>query len=237
MKRAPVRSWSLARATALALPLALVGPAARAELVLLAGGGVLKVDGYHREGDRVRLLLPVGGVLTLSMMRVDRILADEIVEDETFPIDGAARGLEIEFRDDETVPDTPFGGLIFAAAARHRINPRLVAAMVHAESAFDPDAVSHKGAAGLLQLMPATASRFGLSASEIFDPERNLEAGVRYIRWLGERFDGSVPLVLAGYNAGERIVERYGGVPPFRETRDYIRRVYSAAGAPLAGPR
>jgi hypothetical protein len=224
------------RALALALALATAGVPARAELVLLAGGGVLKVDGYHRQGDQVRLLLPGGGVLTLSMLRVDRILADEIVEDESFQVGGMASSLKIGFHDGEPAPETPFGDLIFATAARHEVNPRLVAAMVEAESAFDPHAVSHKGAAGLLQLMPATASRFGLPATEIFDPARNLEAGVRYIRWLSERFEGSVPLVLAGYNAGERIVERYGGVPPFRETRDYIRRVYSAAGAPLAGP-
>jgi soluble lytic murein transglycosylase-like protein len=82
--------------------------------------------------------------------------------------------------------------------------------------------------------MPATALRFGLPREEIFDPERNLVAGVRYLRWLSDRFDGDLPLVLAGYNAGEATVDRYRGVPPFRETREYIRRVYQGVG--LGGP-
>ena len=107
----------------------------------------------------------------------------------------------------------------------------LVAAMVRAESAFDPLAVSRKGASGLLQLMPSTAQRFGVELQEIFDPARNLDAGVRYIRWLSERFDGDLALILAGYNAGEATVERYEGVPPYAETQTYIRRIYSALGA------
>ena len=131
------------------------------------------------------------------------------------------------------MPETPFGELIFSIAERHAVNPQLIAAMVRAESAFDPEAVSRKGAAGLLQLLPATAARFGLAAGEVFDPERNLDAGVRYIRWLTERFAGELPLVLAGYNAGEATVDRYRGVPPYRETHDYIRRVYSTVGVEL----
>ncbi len=135
------------------------------------------------------------------------------------------------------MPATPYGELIFAAAKRHEVSPRLVAAMVRAESAFDPQAVSHKGAAGLLQLMPATAKRFGLTSSERYRPEKNLEAGVRYLRWLLDRYDGELPLALAGYNAGETNVERYGGVPPFRETREYIRRIYDFLGLIRGGRR
>lgn len=200
-----------------------------AELVLLVGGGFLKVDGYHREGDQMRLLLLSGGTLRLSVLRIDRIIADEIEEDGGQELRSSA--VELDFVADQGVPATPYGELIFTVAERHAINPQLVAAMVRAESAFDPLAVSRKGAAGLLQLMPATAQRFGVSPQEVFDPERNLDAGVRYIRWLGERFDGDLPLVLAGYNAGEATVDRYGGVPPYSETRNYIRRVYSGVGA------
>ncbi len=214
------------------LPLVLVwltagSGAAQAELVLLVGGGFLKVDAYERDGDQMQLRLSSGGTLRLSMLRIDRILADEIEEST----DGfGAHQVEILFTSEQGVPATPFGELIFAAAERHSVNPQLVASMVRAESAFDPLAVSPKGASGLLQLMPSTARRFGVPEEQIFDPELNLDAGVRYIRWLGERFAGDVTLVLAGYNAGEATVDRYQGVPPYTETRNYIRRVYSGIG-------
>jgi hypothetical protein len=200
-----------------------------AELVLMVGGGVLKVDGFSRTGDQIELDLSSGGSLTVPVLRIDRILADEI---EKAPADALSAGhLEVDFSGEQSVPDTPFGDLIFATAKRHAVNPQLVAAMVLTESAFDPVAVSRKGAAGLLQLMPSTARRFGVTSREVFIPEHNLEAGVRYLRWLIDRFDGDLELALAGYNAGEASVDRYRGVPPYRETHDYIRRVYSAAVA------
>ena len=198
-----------------------------AELILMVGGGVLKVDGFSRSGDQIDIQLPSGGSMTIPVLRIDRIVADEIEEE---PVDTLVESdLQIDFADDHLVPATPYGELIFAASRRHAINPQLIAAMVRMESAFDPMAVSLKGASGLLQLMPSTAHRFGVSQNEIFDPERNLDAGVRYVRWLSERFDGNLSLILAGYNAGEAAVDRYQGVPPYKETRDYIRRVYSAA--------
>lgn len=202
---------------------------ARGELVLLVGGGVLKVDNYERQGDRIKLDLPAGGSMSLSILRIDRILADEIVSEPEDPLKAGA--VDLDFSSDHGVPATPFGALIFSTARRHSVNPYVVAAMVRAESAFDPQAVSRKGAAGLLQLMPSTAQRFGVDEESIFDPERNLDAGVRYIRWLSDRFDGDLTRVLAGYNAGEATVDRYDGVPPYAETRDYIRRVYSGVGA------
>lgn len=215
---------------------ALWGGPVEAELILMVGGGVLKVDGFSRSGDQIDLQLPSGGSMTIPVLRIDRIVADELEDD---PVDTFAVGdLEIEFAEDHPVPATPYGELIFAASRRHAINPQLIAAMVRMESAFDPLAVSLKGASGLLQLMPSTAQRFGVSHTEIFDPERNLDAGVRYVRWLSERFDGDLSLILAGYNAGEAAVDRYQGVPPYTETRDYIRRVYSAAVAtPSSGAR
>jgi soluble lytic murein transglycosylase-like protein len=81
-----------------------------------------------------------------------------------------------------------------------------------------------------MQLMPATARRFGLTPEEVLQPERNLEAGTRYLRWLLDRFSGDVERALAAYNAGEGTVDRYGGVPPYRETRDYIRRIFTTLG-------
>lgn len=94
--------------------------------------------------------------------------------------------------------------------------------------------MSVKGVRGLMQLMPATARRFGLDEGEIFEPERKLDAGSRYLSWLVERFDGDLPSVLAAFNAGEGTVGRYQGVPPYRETREYLRRIYSSLGLPAS---
>ena len=216
--------------------IALVGDptATRAELVVLVEGSVIKVEEFRRQGDRVLLLLPSGGRLELPLIRIERVVEDEI-EPENERLDPSARlGVDLDYRTGQGIPQTPFGELIHELAMVHGINPRFVAAVVAAESAFDPDAVSPKGASGLLQLMPATAERFGLPVSEIFEPRKNLDAGIRYLLWLSERFDGNPTLVLAGYNAGEVNVDRHGGVPPFRETQNYIRRVFSALGVEIS---
>lgn len=211
-----------------------VAPPAAAELVVLVEGGVLKVEQYRLEGERAHLTLPSGGVLKLPLLRIERVVDDEIVpESQSEP--ALPDPVQIGFRESDSVPETPYGELIYEAAKRHQVNPALVAAMVETESAFDPYAVSPKGASGLLQLMPATAGRFGLDRDELFDPIRNLDAGVRYLKWLSQRFEGNLPHILAGYNAGEATVERYEGVPPFRETRNYIRRIYGLLGAGPSG--
>lgn len=101
----------------------------------------------------------------------------------------------------------------------------LIKAVMHTESGFNVNARSPVGAQGLMQLMPATARRFNVSNA--FDPYQNIMAGARYLAWLSKRFNGNTSLVLAGYNAGEGNVQKYGGVPPFRETQDYVRRVSS----------
>jgi soluble lytic murein transglycosylase-like protein len=112
---------------------------------------------------------------------------------------------------------------IRAAAARFGVDEALVRAIVHAESAFNPNAVSHKGAQGLMQLIPATADRFDVA--DPFDPAQNIAGGVQYLAWLLDRFDDNITLAAAGYNAGEGNVDRYGGVPPFDETQRYVGRV------------
>ncbi len=201
---------------------------ARAELAVLADGRVLKVESYEVQGERVRFGLPAGGRLTISLDRVERIVDDEIVPEEERIEE--TTGFELSFREDDEIPDTPYGDLILEAARRHDVSAPLIAAMVRAESAYDSRAISVKGARGLMQLMPATAERFGVARHEIHDPERNLEGGVRYLKWLSKRFDGDLPRMLAGYNAGEGTVDRYGGVPPFRETTTYIKRIFRFLG-------
>ncbi|HEX2253278.1 MAG TPA: lytic transglycosylase domain-containing protein [Thermoanaerobaculia bacterium] len=222
---------------ALAGTLALLLPAvAAAELVILEDGRHLKARAYQVQGERVRVELWRGGQLTLPLARVERVVDDEVIPPEPGePAVAAAEpaapaGFAWRFAEDQPVPDSPVGHLIYAAARRHEVNPALVAALVRAESAYDVGAVSHKGARGLMQLMPATARRFGVAAHEIFDPEKNLDAGTRYLRWLLERFDGDIALALAAYNAGEGTVDRYRGIPPYRETRTYVRRIFTTLG-------
>ncbi|QDH69414.1 lytic transglycosylase domain-containing protein [Marilutibacter alkalisoli] len=112
---------------------------------------------------------------------------------------------------------------IAAAARRHGVDEAVVRAIIHAESAYRPTAVSRAGAQGLMQLMPATARRFGVADS--FDPGQNINGGVQYLAWLLKRFNGDLTLAAAGYNAGEGAVDRHKGVPPYRETQVYVQRV------------
>ncbi|NWK73912.1 lytic transglycosylase domain-containing protein [Acinetobacter cumulans] len=118
-----------------------------------------------------------------------------------------------------------FDHIIKQAAQQHGVSEGLIKAVMHTESGFNVNARSPVGAQGLMQLMPATARRFNVSNA--YDPFQNIMAGARYLAWLTKRFNGNTSLVLAGYNAGEGNVQKYGGVPPFRETQDYVRRVTS----------
>jgi soluble lytic murein transglycosylase-like protein len=178
----------------------------------------------------VRLELAGGGALTLSIERIDRVIADEVLareaELERRPPPPA---FSLYYAPGQDQPDTPYGDAIYESARRYGLNPTLVAAVVEAESKFDPRAVSRKGARGLMQLMPATARRLGFQPAELHDPEKNLDAGARYLRQLVDRY-GELDLALAAYNAGEGAVDRHGGVPPYRETVAYVRRVYAALG-------
>lgn len=140
----------------------------------------------------------------------------------------------LHFLDTHKIPSGPFGDLIFEIAGRYSLNPHLVAAVVRVESSFNPRAMSRKGACGLMQLLPETARRFGLRRRDIFDPAKNLEAGVRYLKWLSDRFGHDPVRVLAAYNAGEGAVQKYGGVPPYKETRSYVQRIYSMLGLDAA---
>ncbi len=124
---------------------------------------------------------------------------------------------------------------IVDSSRRYGIDPLLIYAQMHQESSFKINATSHKGASGLMQLMPATARRFGVT--KIYDPQQNIDAGVKYMRWLLNTFRGDVVLALAGYNAGEGAVMKYGwNVPPYRETQEYVRRI-SARYNSISDPR
>ncbi len=112
---------------------------------------------------------------------------------------------------------------IAAASRDFGVDEAVVRAIIHAESAYNPNAISRVGAQGLMQLMPATARRFGVA--NVFDIGQNIRGGVQYLAWLLRRFDGNLTLAAAGYNAGEGAVDRYRGVPPYDETQRYVQRV------------
>lgn len=236
---AAVRPRRLLGAVALAACLGAVWAAlpAGAELVVLDDGRFYKVSGYELAGDQARLTLSEGGRITLSLARVAHVVDDEWVPPPPAPEATATPALAARswrFDESQPVPQVPYGDQIYEAARRHGVDPRLVAAVAGAESAYDVRAVSHKGARGLMQLMPATARRFGVTEDRIHDPEANVDAGTRYLAWLLDRFDGDLALALAAYNAGEGTVDRYGGVPPYRETRGYLQRIFGTLGIPQA---
>jgi soluble lytic murein transglycosylase-like protein len=124
--------------------------------------------------------------------------------------------------------DPELDKIIFRIGAREGVDPRLLHAVIWQESKYKPSAESHAGAQGMMQLMPATAKRF--KCDDRLNPEANIEAGTKYLRWLLKRFDGNVTLALAGYNAGEGSVDKFDGVPPYDETQKYVRIITGRYG-------
>ena len=146
------------------------------------------------------------------------------------PVQAKAIG-EAKFYIPADVPtsgDAALDRIIFEAGVREGVDPRLIHAVIWQESKYKPAAVSHAGAQGLMQLMPAAAKRF--KCEDRNDPEQNVAAGTKYLRWLLKRFDGNVTLALAGYNAGEGSVDKHEGVPPFGETQKYVRIITGRYG-------
>jgi hypothetical protein len=197
------------------------------ELVVLSDGGILKARSVQVREESVTVELKEGGRLHLSILAVERIVEDEVEEvpERVLPVQPFSNP-SLRFASGQRVgEEVPFASLIERAAERFGVNPALLVSIIAVESSFQPRAVSPKGARGLMQLMPATAARFGVRLDELFDPERNVEAGTRYVRFLLDRFGEDLEKVLASYNAGEGAVDRWGGVPPYRETRGYVVRV------------
>ena len=127
-----------------------------------------------------------------------------------------------------TSGDPELDKIIFDVGVREGVDPRLLHAVIWQESKYKPSAESHAGAQGMMQLMPAAAKRF--NCADRLNPEANIQAGTKYLRWLLKRFDGNVTLALAGYNAGEGSVDKFDGVPPYDETQKYVRIITGRYG-------
>jgi hypothetical protein len=179
---------------------------ARAEIALLANGTTLKVESRRVEGGNVFLTLKGGGEVGVPAPQLVGVVPDEVI-DEIGPAPGGS----------------DLRALAEAAARRHGLDPGLVLAVAQVESGLRPAAVSPKGAQGLMQLMPQTAASLGVV--DPLDPAQNLDGGARHLGSLLQLYDGDLTKALAAYNAGEGAVARHGGVPPYRETRNYVRSV------------
>jgi hypothetical protein len=190
---------------ALIVALAALVPRARADYIVLQSGQRIHVTGYERIGETLRLTM-TGGTLEIpadAFVRID--------PEDTFP--------PVQMK----LLDVPYANFISESAHAHGVAPELVASVIAVESNFNPNAVSWRYARGLMQLMPQTAVRFGVT--KVFDPQQNIEAGTRYLKELLLRYNGDLALTLAAYNAGPDRVGHFKSIPPSRETRDYVRRV------------
>jgi hypothetical protein len=215
---------------------------ASASIALFTDGRSMKIEAYKLiDETAIQLTLKSGGSITMPLSRVDRIIDDEVVPAEIVAevqkIVEAEGGIfpKKSWRYDaasQPIFKSRFDQVIVEAAKKFDVDAALISAVIKAESDFNPREISNKGARGLMQLMPATAERFGVTNA--FDPIANIYGGVRYLRWLLEKFNGNADLAVAAYNAGEGNVWKYNGVPPFRETINYINRIAKHVRGALA---
>ncbi len=195
---------------------------------MLTSGRTINVKSHRLQGESIVLTLRTGGEVTCDKSLIEKILPDEVPYPE--PVTAQAK----DAQDAKPAPDagtllreTPYGEIIAAMSEAHGVDPMLVRALIQVESNYKPRARSNKGAMGLMQLMPATVRVYNVRNP--FDPRANIEAGVKHLRSLIDRF--GIELALAAYNAGEGAVAKFKDVPPYRETRNYVSRILSIAGS------
>jgi hypothetical protein len=201
-----------------------------AEIVFLSSGRTLSVKGHRLDGDNIVLTLRSVGEVTCDKDLVTKIDPDEVpyldpdAPKTQEPAKAAAEGEQ----DSNLLDGTPYAEIIAAASEAQGVNPMLVRALIQVESKFRPTARSRKGAMGLMQLMPSTAREYNVRNP--FEPKANIEAGIKHLKTLIDRFGSSIELGLAAYNAGPGAVEKFNGIPPYRETRNYVSRILSLSG-------
>jgi soluble lytic murein transglycosylase-like protein len=213
----------IARRAALVAICVAAGRPAGAELAYFTSGGSLSIRDHRLEGESLVLTLRAGGEIVCDRALIIRFAPDEVPYPEP---PGPATSSGASQASALTDHDVPFGDIIDRLSAMHRVDARLVRAMISVESGYQERARSRKGAMGLMQLMPATARRFNVT--DPYNPQANIEGGIKYLRVLLDRFPEQ--LALAAYNAGEAAVERFRGIPPYAETRDYVTRVLRLVG-------
>lgn len=213
--RTPISFASLAFLLAL-----VVAVPSAAEIVVLTSGRTLSVKGHRIDGESIVFSLRNGGEVIWDRSTIKWILPDEVPYPDPQPTQPA------ENARDGSLQSTPYGEIIASISEAHGVDPMLVRALIQVESNYKPRARSPKGAMGLMQLMPATAREY--KVRNPFDPRANIEAGIKHLKTLIDRF--GVELALAAYNAGEGAVRKFNGIPPYRETRNYVSRILSLAG-------
>jgi len=197
---------------------------ASADIIFLTSGRTISVKSYKISGESITLTLRTGGEVTCDRSIIDKILPDEA------PYPEPAVAPDSEAKPVGTVGSlldaTPYGEIISAMSEAHGVDPLLVRALIQVESNYKAQARSRKGAMGLMQLMPSTARVYNVRNP--FDPKANIEGGIKHLKSLIDRY--GTELALAAYNAGEGAVAKFNGIPPYRETRNYVSRILSLAG-------
>jgi hypothetical protein len=194
---------------------------AGAEIAFFSSGRTLSIKGHRTEGDSLVLMLRAGGEIVCDASTIARFAPDEVPYPEPEP--------EPIVKPDEVTPQadsTPFGDIIDRVSKQNDVDAKLVRAVIKVESGYQERARSPKGAMGLMQLMPETARQYAVN--DPYDPASNIEAGIKHLKGLLQRFP-TVALALAAYNAGEAAVQRFHGIPPYPETRDYVTRILQLA--------
>ncbi len=221
----------------------LARPAMAADLAILSNGFWIRHDHRAVIGATTRLYLSADNSSYIDEPTADitgyekdlSIASPQIADSQvpasapseqlakTGPTTGASKSGSSKSNSSKSVPGVPLNDVVNSASAAYHLDPDLVNSVIHAESGFNAHAVSPKGARGLMQLMPGTANKLGVN--DAFDSQANVDGGSRYLRELLERYNFDLVKALAAYNAGPQRVDQYGGVPPFRETRNYVARI------------
>jgi hypothetical protein len=214
--------------------LAMAAPA-RADLVVLSSGRVISAAKVTLSGETATITLRGGGEVTCDRSLIVRVAPDEVPWID--PVRPAAPATADTVAGEPAQPATApppieipaaYKGLITRLADQHGVDARLIHAVISVESAYRPHARSRKGARGLMQIMPATGRQYGVRKNSLYQASSNLDAGVRHLKGLLGRF--ALREAIAAYNAGEAAVRRFGGVPPYRETRNYVEKVLHLSG-------
>ena len=219
------RAWVYTSATLVIL--LFTAGSANAEIAVLSSGRTLTIKSHRLDGENIVLKMRDGGEVTCNRSLIERILPDEIPYEEPQPPAPAPPAVTSTGNPPPLPLTSPYSEIITSMAQAHGVDPMLVQALIQVESGYRPRARSNKGAMGLMQLMPSTARRY--KVGNPYDPTANITAGVKHLKALLDRWK-AVDLALAAYNAGEGAVKKFNGMPPYRETRNYVARILSLAG-------